>query len=162
LNINLDNANAVYFGTDTAINGATMETTQGRMFITFNDYQRILGLIEFASLRNKTPETVNQLMHDLKMAKMLSQENISRDIVTMNSRVLLRDVSSGKSIDITITYPQDADNINRKISVFTPIGHALLGKQVGDIVSWKVPGGIGKFRIEKLLYQPEAAGDFHL
>lgn len=137
-------------------------TAQKQMFITFNDYQRILGLIEFASLKNKTPETVNKLMHDLKIARMLSQENISRDVVTMNSKVLLRDMRSGKSIDITITYPQDADNINRKISVFTPIGHALLGSQVGDIVSWKVPGGIGKFRIEKLLYQPEAAGDFHL
>src|SRR5690606_41322517 len=116
-------------------------TTQRQIFITFNDYQRILGLIEFASLKNKTPETVNQLMHDLKVARMLSQENISRDVVTMNSKVLLRDISSGKSIDITITYPQDADNLNRKISVFTPIGQALLGRQRGDVAAGTVRRG---------------------
>lgn len=133
-----------------------------KMFITFNDYQRILGLIELASLRNKTPEVVEKLMHEIKAAKMLAQENISKDIITMNSRALLTDLASGKSIEITVTYPQDADNLQRKVSVFSTIGLALLGSRVGDIVSWKVPAGIGKFRVEKLIYQPEAVGDFHL
>ena len=48
------------------------------------------------------------------------------------------------------------------ISVLEPIGTALLGYRVGDIIEWKVPKGIRKIKVEELLYQPEAAGDFHL
>lgn len=120
---------------------------QKKMFITFNDYQRILGLIELASLRSKTPDVVEKLVQEMKGAKMLPQENISKDIITMNSKALLTDLSSGKSIEITVTYPQDADHLHRRVSVFSPIGLALLGSRVGDIVSWKVPAGTGRFRV---------------
>jgi regulator of nucleoside diphosphate kinase len=39
---------------------------------------------------------------------------------------------------------------------------ALLGCREGDIVSWQTPSGTGSFRIDKVTYQPEAAGDYHL
>lgn len=132
------------------------------MLITTNDYQRLTGLIEFASLKLKMPEIVNRLHNEFKGAKMLSQEGISESVITMNSRVLLKEVSNGREAEITITYPQDADNRERKVSVFSPIGVALLGRQAGDIVSWKVPAGIGKFEIVKVTYQPEAVGHYYL
>jgi len=47
-----------------------------------------------------------------------------------------------------------------KISVLVPLGTALLGFRKGDVVEWKVPGGLRKFKIKKVLYQPEAAGNF--
>ena len=55
-----------------------------------------------------------------------------------------------------------ADLELERLSVLTPLGAALLGASVGDIVECNTPGGIRRLRIEKLLYQPEAAGDFHL
>ena len=132
------------------------------MSITVNDYQRITGLIEFAALKNKSPEIADRLMKELKVAKTFPQDRISNNIVTMNSRALLREVSSGRQIEITVTYPQDADSREQKVSVFSPIGVALLGCREGDIASWRVPAGIGRFKIEKVIYQPEAAGDFYL
>ena len=80
----------------------------------------------------------------------------------MNSRFLLRDVASGREVEVTITYPQDADSREQKISVFSTIGVALLGCREGDITSWRVPGGIGRFKVEKVLYQPEAEGHYYL
>ena len=133
-----------------------------RIFVTLNDYQRIIGMIEFAAMRTKIPDAVDSLLTNLKGARMLPQENISEDIITMNSRARLTELSSGKEIEITVTYPQDADNLLKKISVFSPIGMTLLGAKVGDIVSWKVPAGIGQFRIDKVIYQPEALGHYHL
>lgn len=132
------------------------------MFITVNDYQRITGLIEFAALQNKSREIADRLMKELKYAKTFPQDKISDNIVTMNSRVLLRDVASGREVEVTITYPQDADSREQKISVFSTIGVALLGCREGDITSWRVPGGIGRFKVEKVLYQPEAEGHYYL
>jgi regulator of nucleoside diphosphate kinase len=132
------------------------------MFITTNDYRRLTGFIEFASLEMKMPEIVNRLYSEFKGAKMLPQERIAKNVITMNSRVLLKALSGGREAEIAITYPQDADNRERKVSVFSPIGVALLGRQAGDIVSWKVPAGIGQFQIVKVTYQPEAVGHYYL
>lgn len=132
------------------------------MFITVNDYQRITGLIEFASLQDKNPEIADRLMKELKVAKTFPQDKISGSIVTMNSRALLKEITSGREVEITITYPQDADPKEQKISVFSPIGVALLGCREGDITSWRVPGGIGRFKVVKVIYQPEAEGHYYL
>jgi regulator of nucleoside diphosphate kinase len=133
-----------------------------RMIITINDYQRLTGLVEFASLKTKMPEIVSRLYEGLANARMIPQKSISVNVITMNSRVLLKDISGGRTAELTITYPQDADSRERKVSVFSKIGIALLGKQVGDIVSWKTPAGSGQFEILKVTYQPEAVGDYSL
>lgn len=130
--------------------------------ITINDYHRLIGLIELASLKSETPDGVSRLYEALLSAKMLSQKSISGNIITMNSRVLLKDVSSEREAELTITYPKDADNRERKVSVFSSVGVALLGNQVGDIVSWETPVGIGQFAILKVTYQPEAVGHYSL
>ncbi len=135
---------------------------ENRMLITTNDYQRLMGLIEFAALKKKMPEIVTRLVDRFNGAKMVSQEKIANGVVTMNSRVLFKEVSSGREAEITITYPQEADNREKKVSVFSPIGVALLGRQVGDMVSWKVPNGVGEFEIIKVTYQPEAVGHYYL
>jgi regulator of nucleoside diphosphate kinase len=48
------------------------------------------------------------------------------------------------------------------LSVAGPAGIALLGKRVGQIIRWNVGAKPRRCRIEQVLYQPEAAGDFHL
>lgn len=121
-----------------------------------------MGLIDLASLKTKMPKIVNQLCYTMASARKLPPERISKTVVTMNSRVLLEELSSKKQIEITITYPQDSNNAERKVSVFSPIGVALFGRQAGDVVSWKVPGGIGRFKIIEITYQPEAVGDYSL
>ena len=135
---------------------------EDRTFITVDDHQRLMGLIDFASLNIKMPEIVNQLRDKMATARKLPAERISNTVVTMNSRVLLKELSTRKQIEITITYPKDANNNERKVSVFSAIGVSLLGRQVGDIVTWKVPGGIGRFKIVEITYQPEAVGDYYL
>ncbi len=132
------------------------------MVITANDYHRLIGLSEFASPKEKMPDTISRLYDALMNARKFPQDSISRNVITMNSRVLLQDISSERQAELTITYPQDANNLQRKVSVFSTIGTALLGKQVGDVVSWKTPAGDGQFEILKVTYQPEAVGDYSL
>lgn len=130
--------------------------------ITINDYQRLSGLMQFSSLEKRMPDIAHQLHAKFREAKMLPQNQILNNVITMNSRILLKEIANAREAEISITYPQDADGRDGKISVFSPIGSVLLGRQEGDIVSWKTPAGTGRFEIVKILYQPEAVGHFYL
>ena len=133
-----------------------------RIIVTVNDYHRLIGLVESAAAKVKTPEAVKLMLSQLYGAKMLKQEDISSNVITMNSRIKLRDVVNKRETEITITYPENAEPKERRVSVFSEIGLALLGRRENDVVSWKIPGGVGLFEITEITYQPEAAGDYHL
>jgi len=83
-------------------------------------------------------------------------------VITMNSRVCLQDLETGEDLVYTLAFPTDADLESGKISVLAPIGTAMIGYRVGDIIKWQVPAGTRKFKVKSMHYQPEAAGDYHL
>lgn len=132
--------------------------------ITSKDCERLLKLInkerEFGTGINK--EFLKDLELELNRANIVPSENIPPDSITMNSTVLLKDLDSGEETTYTLVYPEDADLTENKISVLAPIGTAILGFQKGDVIDWKIPAGTIKLRVEKILYQPEAAGNFEL
>jgi regulator of nucleoside diphosphate kinase len=76
----------------------------------------------------------------------------------MNSTVRLRDLDSGEVETYTLVYPNEADAEENRISVLAPIGTAIIGYRVGDVIKWPVPGGFVRLRVEEILYQPERAG----
>ena len=76
----------------------------------------------------------------------------------MNSTVRLRDVRSSETDTYTLVYPQHANIAEGKLSVLAPIGTAILGYRVGDLVQWQVPSGLVRFKIEELINQPERDG----
>ena len=133
-----------------------------KMIITVNDYQRLKGFVGLAAFKTKMPVATNKLVERLDSAKLLPQNQIAKNVITMNSRVKLKDLKTNRAAEITITYPHDAEPRERRVSVFSEIGLALLGRKENDVVSWRVPNGVGSFQIEKVIYQPEAAGDYFL
>jgi len=130
--------------------------------VTINDYYRLMSLLEFTILMGKMPDIQSRLYDRLVLAKTFSQEAIDQTIVTMNSRVRLKDLHSQRETEVTLTYPREALPTERRISIFSEIGITLLGREEKDVVSWKVPDGIGLFEIAEVIYQPEAAGHYHL
>ena len=80
----------------------------------------------------------------------------------MNSKVRVTDLDTGESRVYTLVFPHDADYKEGRISILAPLGTALLGFQAGDVVEWRMPAGTRKLRIDEILYQPEAAGHYHL
>jgi regulator of nucleoside diphosphate kinase len=71
-------------------------------------------------------------------------------------------MQSGEIKDYILVFPHQADITQDKISILAPIGTALLGYKTGDIIELTVPGGKRVLKVESVLYQPEASGDFHL
>jgi hypothetical protein len=80
----------------------------------------------------------------------------------MNSRFAVMDLRSGETVAYTLVYPEEASLERGKLCVLSPMGMALLGARVGDIVHWNGGNGPGSAEVLRLLYQPEAAGDHHL
>ncbi|KQB51693.1 nucleoside diphosphate kinase regulator [Pseudomonas endophytica] len=129
--------------------------------LTRLDVQRLEKLID--SLDDALPGVI-ALQAELDRAEnLVSHEEVSPNIVTMNSRVHCREQSSGKDYHLTLVYPKDANPDEGKISILAPVGSALLGLQTGQHINWPAPGGKTlKLELLEVIYQPEAAGDFDL
>jgi regulator of nucleoside diphosphate kinase len=137
---------------------------RGIVYITEADLDRLRTLI--AVMRNasydKVREYLDRLEEELDRAEIVPPQSIPHDVVTMRSRVRLRDMVSGQEMVYSLVFPNEADFSQGKISVLAPIGTAMLGYQVGEIIEWDVPAGLKRFTVEEVLYQPEGAGDYHL
>lgn len=110
----------------------------------------------------KMGQCIRELNTDLESATIVESKDIPDDVITMNSRVVLRDVASGDEEEWVLCFPHQADIYENKLSVLAPMGIAMLGSQPGDVIEWETPRGIAKAEIVKISYQPEASGDFHL
>mgnify|MGYP001231953508 FL=1 len=90
---------------------------------------------------------IAQLENILKTAKVIDDEDINTETVNVGAKVLVKDEDLGDEMEYTIVGSAEADPINMKISNESPVGKALLGKTVGDVVEINVPDGILKYRI---------------
>lgn len=102
---------------------------------------------------------LDKLHRLLKTADTVAPQKIPHDVVTMNSRVRLKDDHENKEMSVSLVFPANAATDPgpdmTKVSVLTPLGLAILGRRVGDRAE-------GRVAIHDLLYQPEAAGHFDL
>ena len=133
------------------------------IYVTESDLKRLSSLLNSAWPRNKKDmDYLTKLEEELERAQVVSPQGIPGDVVTMNSQARIRDLDSNKEMVFTLVFPAEADYVRGRLSVLAPIGTALLGYRAGDTIEWEVPSGIRRLKIEQVLYQPEAAGDFHL
>lgn len=133
------------------------------IFITNFDLLRLEELLnvanEFGARNNKH---LDELSSELLRAEVVDSKNIPSDVITMNSKVRLKDLDSNEERVYTLVFPSEANIEENKISILAPIGTAMLGYHVGDIINWHVPAGVRRLKVVDILYQPEAAGDYHL
>jgi len=129
--------------------------------VTDFDLERLRSLLDDTRLWSaRDRKHVEQLEGELEKAYVVAPAEIPADVVTMNSEVAVRDLGSGQEMAFTLVFPSEADVEQRKISILAPVGTAVLGYRVGDTIEWKVPARVRNLKIKRVLYQPEAAGDF--
>jgi regulator of nucleoside diphosphate kinase len=102
------------------------------------------------------------LGEELNRGKVVAPGQTPKGVVTMHSKVRVRDLSDDETETYVLVYPDEADIDAGKLSVLAPLGTALLGTRVGDVVEFDAPAGTRRLKIERVLYQPEASGDLHL
>jgi regulator of nucleoside diphosphate kinase len=129
------------------------------IYVTVKDMERLGRLVLAAISDAPDLEPLRALDRELDRAQVVRPEEVPPDVVTMNSKLRLTDLSAGEERVVTLVYPDQADDADR-VSILSPLGTALLGYRVGDEIRWEMPGGHLHLRIEELLYQPEAAGNY--
>lgn len=123
--------------------------------ITEIDKARLRSLLAF-----EQSSDIFELEHEIERAIVVDSRQVAQDVVTMNSRALVQ--LDDEKVEVALVYPEDADGSAGKLSVCSGIGTAILGYKEGDAFDWRMTNRTRHIRIEKVLYQPEAAGDFHL
>lgn len=127
----------------------------GPICITEVDQARLRDRVAF-----EQTSAVFELAHEIERALVVDPRQVPRDVVTMNARALLQ--LDDEELEMALVYPEDADDGAGRLSVCSGLGTAILGYREGDAFDWRLPDRTCRIRIGKLLYQPEAAGDFHL
>lgn len=129
---------------------------------TNNSGQRSLTELDFTRVSKLNRDQIpDGLFEELNSADLVLPQEISPDIVTMNSQVEI--VFDGSEIHqkFTLCYPKDVDPGLGFISVLSPVGSALLGRRVGDTAIWQLPRGDERSAmVAAILFQPEASGDY--
>lgn len=148
----------------------TVSPRDGRT-VTEIDHVRIFNLLQREAKRGAGHNAIVDLIDS---AQLVSPQNVSPDVITMQSRVLVAAAEEGPSSaepaaraaatayrELTLCYPEDADPAAGKLSVLTPAGACLLGRRVGEVARWSTPNGErGSTTIVAMLFQPEANGDY--
>jgi transcription elongation factor GreA len=93
---------------------------------------------------------INQLEGVLANARVLDESTIDTSRVAILTKVTITNLATKKKLTYHIVSEQEADLKAGKISVTSPIGKGLLGKEVGEVAEVKVPAGIVKFKVEEI------------
>lgn len=127
--------------------------------LTELDYARLASLLARLTARGHIDAAHGA--HDLlDMAPTLPGRAAPPDLVTMRSHVQLRD-ETGRDLELRLVYPAEADAAHGHISVLSPLGLSLLGCREGETIQWQGPDRlVHEGTIARILYQPEAAGDY--
>lgn len=123
------------------------------------DLARLNHLIH--ALPTDSQPELDNLRYELDRAVVVAPENIPATVVTMNSTIQFIIEPTGKTFELTLSYPEDVQGKSGRISVLAPIGSALLGLAVGQQMEWPIPGGKTiQIRVLDVSYQPERSGEY--
>jgi regulator of nucleoside diphosphate kinase len=131
---------------------------QPGIYVTTHDYERLSALADFYQACRQGV-LVDFLIDELERAELVAAAEVGPNVVTMNSRVRIMDPGTGEARTVSLVYPGEEDSLRGKVSIFTPLGTALLGLPEGAWMEWRTLDG--RFKSVSVLavqYQPEAHG----
>ena len=132
------------------------------VIITDCDQKRLFKLIKDLECDEDCDGERGTFIYNLKFkfkcAAIVKPKSVTPTIVTMNSRVRFENLDTGKQSVYTLVFPDESDISKNKISIMAPMGVALLGHMIGDIIKCNVPHGVSYLKIIDVEYQPEAVG----
>lgn len=132
----------------------------GKRFLSKHDHQRILSTLQAPDIpQSVQPSLLETIRKALSKAKKLDASQVPEDLITMNSKFVLRDLGNAEAFQFTLVYPEECPEnaaAAGKISVLSPHGSAVLGARVGEVVRWEINGNDKYLRVQELLFQPAA------
>ena len=118
--------------------------------ITNTDYNTLKTLIANCPQHLKTAE-LGKLNQELDKADIVEETALDKDVIKTNSSFEAEDIATSKKMKLQLTLPEDANINEKKISIFSPLGVAMLGFRKGMTIQWALPGGLKQIRILDVL-----------
>jgi len=128
------------------------------------DYDRLKELISVVRVfgRKEWQESADALDQVLTEARVTNPREVPGDVVTMNARVRIREGVSGVDQIAVLVFPKDLHSHDSHVCILDPLGLALFGRRLGDTFEVSSKRGPMLYVLDEILYQPEAAGDWHI
>ena len=92
-------------------------------------------------------ERIVKLENMIRTAKIIDEKDMSNDFVGVGLKVKVKDMDSGEEMEFTIVGSTEANSLKGKISNESPVGRALIGAKVGDVVDVETPGGMAQYKV---------------
>ena len=90
---------------------------------------------------------IAQLEERILSARVIEKKDIAKDVVSVGSKVRLRDLQANKTFEYHIVGSAEANPAEQKLSNESPVGKAIMGKKKGEVVEVSAPRGALKFKI---------------
>lgn len=97
---------------------------------------------------------IQEIENQLATSRIIETKDLTNERVVFGSTVTLEDMIREETIEYVLVGPYESDVDQSKISVTSPIGKALIGKEVGQEVSVKTPGGLRRFEVVDIAIKP--------
>lgn len=123
------------------------------IYISREDYSKLRLMLAASPYSNANAARRN-LREELDRAAVVDPATFPADVVAMGSTVQYEDLGTGEVEEYTIVFPDRANIERRLISILAPIGTALIGCRVGDLVKWTTPGGIRQLKVRRVTQAP--------
>lgn len=138
--------------------------TRNQVLLTELDALRLRTIArQLISQRGDSRSYGEGLFDLLDTADVVPAYAITPDVVTMNSKVIYADSEDDPPKTLTLVYPENGDINDGRVSVLSPLGARLIGARAGERISFTTPGsGVRSIQVRRVLYQPEAHGDWDL
>ena len=134
-----------------------MNTINDNIILKKTDYDMLVKYI-YSRLTPLSSDNRNaeQLYEELKNAKVVEETNeFPKDAIGLNSFVEVEEQLTGRKMKFTIVLPSEANLGKKRLSVFAPLGIALMGYRKGQIVHWEMPAGQKTFFIRNVTNKRE-------
>ena len=117
---------------------------------SFGDLSENSEYDEAKNEQAKIEAQISELEETINHAKVISDHEIQTDMVSVGVSVTVYDMDFDEEVEYQIVSSREVDPLENKISDQSPIGKALIGTKVDDVVSVDVPEGVAKFKIVKI------------
>lgn len=125
-----------------------MQTRKAQPVLTKIDYEIIMSCLKKGVNRNTfNRKDGEELETEIKKARLVNKDELPGNVVRLNSTVTIKDEMNAKIMQVIIVTPDRANITQKKISIMSPIGIALIGFRKGQKIKWEVPAGKKTFTI---------------
>ena len=130
--------------------------------LTNFDCERMQQLFEkYNTVDESELRLIGLLKEYINHSKHVDPRKIKSHVVTMNSRVILRNIGNGKKEEYHLVFPEESDIKKKKLSVISNLGTQIIGCTTGTVIKDSTAAD-QYYMIEEIIYQPEAGGHYHL